>query len=116
MTVAEQIEILQAYKRGEEIEWRKKYSDMSFVVLNDKNHDFNFEHFEYRIKPKRWRAEKEDNYYYITSIGEVDGDIEDYDLYDKSRYLFGNYFQTKEQAKEASELVKETLIKFHEGK
>lgn len=112
MTTKEMIEILQAYEMGEKIEWRKKNSDMRFVILNDKNHDFDFEHFEYRIK--RWRAKKGEKYYYINSSGEVSEETEVFYWCDKERYLIGNYFRTEELAKKARELLKETLKKFNE--
>ena len=34
--------------------------------------------------------------------------------YDDKLYIYGNYFRTREQAKQAAEAVRETLIEFHE--
>lgn len=117
MTVQEQIEILQAYERGEVIEWRRKNSDMNFIILNYKPHDFNFEYFEYRIKPKRWRAEKNGTYYFVV-IDEFIDVCENVDTYcgiDNNRFKAGNYFRTMEDAKRARDLMKECLNKIHEG-
>lgn len=114
MTVQEQIEILQAYERGEEIEWRRKNSDMNFIILNYKPHDFNFEYFEYRIKPKRWRAEFDGAYYFVGAVG-VSSCCETHCDIDNGRYELGNYFRTKEEAEKARKLMKDVLTQFHES-
>lgn len=111
-TVKEQREIIEAYERGEEIMWRKKNSNMSFVILKDKNHEFNFGHFEY--KKRRWKAEKGEWYYYIDVFGVIIAKININGLDDDYLYRFGNYFRTKKDAEEARDLEKEILIKFHE--
>lgn len=65
-------------------------------------------------KSKRWRAEKDEYFYLITTGGEV-GSVQDtYSDYYNDLYKLGNYFRTKEEAQQAAEAVKETLEKFHE--
>lgn len=113
-TIKEQIEIIEAYERGEDIEWKSKYSDYKFIVLQNTNYEFDFQRNEYRIKPKRWRAEKEERYYFINPSFEVVSSSEVYDRVDNNRFNAGNYFRTEEQAEQVSKLLEETLIKFHE--
>jgi len=57
-------------------------------------------------KPKRWRAEYEEIYFYINSLGEIYEKIETHDMKDNKHYECGNYFQTHEQAEKALEKVK----------
>ena len=52
---------------------------------------------EYGI-PKRWRAEKEKEYFFITGTSEITTDEEYYNEADNARYELGNYFKTKEEA------------------
>lgn len=118
MTTKEQREIIQAYERGEVIEWRYSY-ERSFKYSLSKEAcgeecDFDFINRVYRIKPNRWRAEKDNGYYYILSYGDVNLSFDVYGTTDKNRYSIGNYFHTKEQAEKAIELLKECLAKFHE--
>lgn len=117
MTIREQIEIIQAYERGEEIEWKKNYEN-SFKHLIVKeiigDHQFDFANNVYRIKRKRWRAKKDEAYYFINNKIDVALSIEYYDSYDDKRYEIGNYFLTEEDAKKARDLIKECLTKFHQ--
>ena len=62
---------------------------------------------KYRI-PKRWRAEKEKEYFFVTGTNEITADEEYYNKADNVRYELGNYFKTEEEA----EKVKEELDKF----
>ena len=64
---------------------------------------------EYGI-PKRWRAEKEKEYFFITGTSEITTDEEYYNEADNARYELGNYFKTEEEAQK----VKEELDKFWE--
>ena len=47
---------------------------------------------------RRWRAEKEKEYFFITGTSEITTDEEYYNEADNARYELGNYFQTKEEA------------------
>lgn len=48
--------------------------------------------------PKRWRAEKEKEYFFVAGTSEITTDEEYYNEADNARYELGNYFQTKEEA------------------
>ena len=61
---------------------------------------------ELKNKLKPWRAEEVDNYYYINSSGEVFSDIDGRFGIDDKQYTFGNYYYTKELARQdAKELA-----------
>lgn len=67
-------------------------------------------------KPKRWRANYKDKFWYILYYtNEVMVAYDNKSIYSDSLYEFGNYFQTKEQAEMARDQIKELLIKFHEN-
>ena len=65
---------------------------------------------------KRWRAEKEHKYYVIVDTFKVIFDIEDNLTTDLERYNAGNYFQTRQQAQEAAEFLKQQLKEFNNTK
>ena len=48
--------------------------------------------------PKRWRAEKEKEYFFVTGTSEITTDEEYYNEADNARYELGNYFKTEEEA------------------
>lgn len=48
--------------------------------------------------PKRWRAEKEHYFYYITGSWNIDRTYDDYSVCKTSLYDLGNYFKKKEDA------------------
>ena len=56
-------------------------------------------------KPKRWRAEYDEEYYYIEDV-EVKTFIEKYDVLDDRYYNIGNYFRTREQAEEIAKEIR----------
>jgi hypothetical protein len=62
------------------------------------------------IKPFRWRAEQNEDYYTIDSTMLVIESIECGDRYDNGRYESGNYFKTIEEAKEAVKQIKKILL------
>ena len=73
-----------------------------FVNTDDEEADINdLDLTMYRIKPKRWRADKGKIYWYINSWGNVDTYIEDNMELDMSMFELGNYFKTKEEAEAA---------------
>ena len=47
---------------------------------------------------KRWRADKEHYFYYITGSWHIDSTYDDYSVSKTSLYDLGNYFQTEEEA------------------
>ena len=69
---------------------------------------------EKKVEKIRWRAEDGRIYFCIDNQGIVIVDKECGYYVDKNRHEYGNYFHTKEQAKEAAKRVKEALQKYHE--
>ena len=53
---------------------------------------------EKRVEKIRWRAEKGESYWFISSEGGIIEYKEDNHPLDEKIYNFGNYFRTKEQA------------------
>lgn len=122
-SVKEQIELAQAWENGEELEWKPiDASDNVWTLLHTKETllknrleeiQFDFNHNEYRIKPKRWRAKPGCPYYYINICGNIISFSETDGYIDAQLHEVGNYFQTEEQAQKVRELFKECLIKFY---
>lgn len=48
--------------------------------------------------PKRWRADKEHYFYYITGSWNIDRTYDDYSVCKTSLYDLGNYFKTEKEA------------------
>lgn len=55
---------------------------------------------------KRWRAKKNELYWFISSAVTVSSSREENDPVDETRYRIGNYYKTREEAKEAIEKMK----------
>lgn len=55
---------------------------------------------------KRWRAKKNGLYWFISSDGIIGSSREENDPVDETRYRIGNYYKTREEAKEAIEKMK----------
>ena len=64
---------------------------------------------EKKVEKIRWRAEKGNIYYIVSSTGIVRPFNEEYDSDDVELWRFYNYFHTREKAEKAAEVVKETL-------
>jgi len=62
------------------------------------------------IPAARWRARLGKMYYWVTSKGEVDNDVETGHEIDTGRYKAGNYYETEEQAEAAAERVRAAYI------
>lgn len=60
-------------------------------------------------QPKRWRAEHNCEYYYISNLGDVFAEIEHYHPTDDLYYSIGNYFQTRAEAQAMAEKFKQLL-------
>ena len=58
------------------------------------------EHYPELLKPekKRWRAEKNERYWFVCHDGRIDSNEEDNDRIDAGCYNRGNYFKTKREA------------------
>jgi hypothetical protein len=57
-------------------------------------------------QPKRWRAEKYEKYWFVTSEGHVDTDEEYAYPIDDRRYKLGNYFPDEKTASVVAEGIK----------
>ena len=68
---------------------------------------------KYGIK-KRWRAEEDNEYYYIDSEFSIRSDNDNYVIPDNNKYMNGNYFRTKEQAEEYAEYMRQKSLEWHE--
>lgn len=74
-------------------------------LANQKHLRWNAE--ELKFEPIRWRAEYGGKYWYIGDDGEIHESTDIRSCFDKSRYNFCNYFQTKELIKQAFPKLKD---------
>ena len=90
------------YKFDESVfEW-KILDDNTLVDYSQKSiiEDFvNYINKKY-FRTVRWRANKNQYYYYIDSYGDISKEQEAYDWTGNSRYNLGNYFKTEKEARE----------------
>ena len=63
---------------------------------------------KYGIK-KRWRAEEDNEYYFIDSKFGIRSYNDNYAISDNNRYMNGNYFRTKEEAEAYLPIWKERI-------
>lgn len=73
------------------------FSDMDHVFFQGKR---------IIIKIKRWRAERGNCYFFITSIGPIEQTYDFYNLDDDKRFKIGNYFKELKDAEKYVEDVK----------
>lgn len=105
---------------GNEDGWFSKYfryateeeKQLLFDKMKEQKLKWNAE--EKRVETIRWRALTYHEYYYVNTKGNISTEREENHIFDIKKYEFGNYFHTKEQAKEAAKRVKEVLLKYHE--
>ena len=64
--------------------------------------------------PKRWRAEDDEVYYYINEHFEADWFRDNRLPGTNQNYENGNYFQTKQEALEYAEYIKQKSLEWHE--
>ena len=64
------------------------------------------------IVHKRWRAEKQETFYYISEYGAVLSAVETLKTCDDYIYKYGNYFRTKEQAEKAAKEIREVFKRY----
>lgn len=64
-------------------------------------------------KPKRWRAEKGEDYIFIDTDCILRRAKEEKSFFDDKRYKYGNYFKDDDTAKQAAQDVRECLEQFH---
>lgn len=60
-------------------------------------------------KPKRWRAEVGETYWFVNNNGVCFGVCDIREKYDNDRYDVGNYFRTREEAEEIAVKFKAML-------
>ena len=72
--------------------------------LDDNNLVIDYEKKE--IRKKRWRAEKQETFYYISEYGIVLSAVETLKTCDDCIYKYGNYFRTKEIAEKVAKEIK----------
>lgn len=90
---------------------REYYTDKHQRLLHYRDdYDYSvidFNNLPKKQEPKRWRAEVGEIYYYFSSNFEIDDYCEYNSSIDDEAYDSGNYFQTKEQAQEVADKLKE---------
>ena len=64
------------------------------------------------IVHKRWRAEKQETFYYISEYGIVLSAVETLKTCDDCIYKYGNYFRTKEQAEKVAKEIREVFKRY----
>ena len=62
-------------------------------------------------EPKRWRAERGERYFYVTSRGYSSSTWDDRNYCDDKRYSIGNYYKTEEQANKVSPEIISIFLK-----
>lgn len=88
------------------------------ICIVDKNQKEFLEKIEKKINekygiPQRWKPKENEGYFYLNSSLEIEYDLWVCGSLDEGRYKAGNCFLNKEQAKLASKILKESLIKFN---
>lgn len=99
-----------AYLAGQPIQIRYR-NEFNPKWIDSPNPSFDWECYDYRIKPGLWRAKQGDIYYFIADIGEVVRTKEVYCVSDSRRYIIGNYFATEEKAQQCLKELKEVFLK-----
>lgn len=74
-----------------------------FVVRDEDDIDMLLEPIE---EPTRWRADYDQEYFYIDGEGFVSSDRECFFSSDNRRFALGNYFKTEEETRKASDWLK----------
>ena len=83
--------------------FEKEKLEKSLKAINEK----------YSVK-KRWRAENDETYYHINEHFEVDWFRDNRLPGTNKNYENGNYFQTKHEAEEYAEYMKQKSLEWHE--
>ena len=90
------------------------YPSERVFLINPLNAEWVWKEWAEARKPKRWRANRGDDYWVISVEGwaycETDSRCSD----DYERYSIGNYFRTRQAAELAADAFKNLLQKFHE--
>lgn len=65
------------------------------------------------LKPKKWRAEQGERYWYFNEFLWVCHTNERFTKQDNATYILGNYFRTEEECEQMIEIIKNELKKHH---
>lgn len=91
-------EIEKLKEKQEELKRELEELDTQIKELKEQN--------EIKEDYKRWRTQEGKSYWYIDSDCEAFKEFERNDDYDNARYIIGNYYKTKEEAKRVTEKIK----------
>ncbi len=108
------LEVVQAFKDGAEIEWQSTNYGNWCPAESPK---WDWENYDYRIKPKepaRWKPNNED-YWYLAECGTILDANHTKGSAFEDLYRCGNCFRTKEQAETARDIIKQALADYHES-
>ena len=96
--IKKNIEVIRYATEEEIAKFNKEFAEQKHLKWNEE--EFKFEQY-------RWRAEKGEKFWFITSNGEVDYAIDNYTPIGYTFFNSHNYFQTEELANKAQPLWKE---------
>lgn len=99
-----------AYLSGQLIQLRYR-NEFNPKWIDVQNPSFDWECYDYRIKPVAWRAHKGEDYYFISAEGKVMKSTEDLSIVDNNRHSIFNYFKTSDEAGIVAEEFRQLLIK-----
>lgn len=90
----------------------------NYIVINGKRAELTKEQMKQlgiEVKEKkRWRANRQKEYWFVPSCNSVETRLDYYNSYDDFRYYSHNYFQTKEEAETYARVLEtEMLLKKH---
>lgn len=105
---------------GDACEWTCNFfshkKDNVYVCMDDSyNYCIPYEDNEHLLgttnepTPERWRAEKGEIYYYISSNCIICNVMDTHDGNDRENYSMGNYFRTEEEAQAMADRIKAML-------
>ena len=81
-----------------------------------KANGYMFDRQTLELKKIKWRGDLGDNYWYITTDGNIEWSKEMGVGSDNYRYEFGNYFKTKEEAEVFAKQFRNILNEYHNGR
>lgn len=99
------------FRRAEHGEYIAMFADNRALVVSA---ECRADQDVFIVKPKRWRAERHDEYWYFASRGFLQSDIENGSAVDALRWKFGNYFKTAQEAEAVLEKVEALLLSLHD--
>ncbi len=119
--------VIELAEQIRDLPWSEEYvedeemNNENYIVINGKKAELTEEQLKQLGievgKPKRWRAETQGMYYFVTNTGRVGVSSEWLMEADNFRYNGHNYFQTEDEAQEYARVlkIKRQLMKFVDG-